>query len=54
MLIASFSIRLATESHSQPGNKILITEYDFAVNVVMIKSINIHKIFISHDLINKL
>ena len=30
--------------------KILISEYDFAVNVVM----TIHKTFISHNLVNKL
>ena len=30
--------------------KILISEYDFAVNVVM----TIYKTFISHDLVNKL
>ena len=32
----------------------LITEYDFAVNVVMVIDIAIHKIFIIHDLANKL
>ena len=41
---ATVSIRLATEPHSQQWNKILISEYDFAVNVV----IDIH------DLVNKL
>ena len=35
-------------------NQILISEYDFAVNVVMVINIAIHKAFISHDLVNKL
>ena len=46
-----FSIPLVTEPHSQRWNKILITEYDFAVNAVMTA---IHKIFTVHDLANKL
>ena len=50
MLIVTFSIRLATEPHSQRWNKILISEYDFAVNDVMTA---IHKTFIIHDLVNK-
>ena len=32
----------------------LINEYDFAVNVVMVIDIAIHEIFIIHDLVNKL
>ena len=32
----------------------LISEYDFAVNVVIVTDIAIHKIFIIHDLVNKL
>ena len=35
MRVDTFSIRLATEPHSQRRNKILIFENDFAVNVVM-------------------
>ena len=31
-----------------------ISEYDFAVNVVMVISIAIQKIFIIYDLVNKL
>ena len=54
MLIVSYSVRLPTEIHSQQWNKILITEYDLAVNVVMVTNIAIHKAFISHDLVNKL
>ena len=41
-----WSIRLATEPHSLRQNKILITEYDFAVNVVMVINITVHKEFI--------
>ena len=54
VLIVSYSIRLATEPHSQWWNKILITEYDFAVNVVTATNNAIHKAFIGHDLDNKL
>ena len=32
----------------------LISKYDFAVNVVMVIGIAIHKIFFIHDLDNKL
>ena len=35
-------------------NKILISEYNFAVNVVMDINIAIHKAFITHNLVNKL
>ena len=45
LLIATFSIRLATEPHSQQRNKILIAEYNFVVNVVMVISIAIHRSF---------
>ena len=54
MKIDSYSIRLATEPHSQWWNKILISEYDFAVNVVTATNNAIHKAFIGHDLDNKL
>ena len=50
-MIATFSIPLATEPHSQQWYKILISEYDFAVNAAMS---SIHKLFIIHDLVNKL
>ena len=50
-MIATFSICLATETHSQWWNKILISEYDFDVNVVVTA---IYKTFIIHDLVNKL
>ena len=46
MLMDPWSIRLATEPHSLRQNKILITEYDFAVNVVMVINITVHKEFI--------
>ena len=39
----TFSIHLAREPHSQRWNKMLISEYDFAVNVAMVISIAIHK-----------
>ena len=32
----------------------LVSEYDFAVNAVIVINIAIHKVFISHDLVNKL
>ena len=50
-MIATFSTRLATEPHSQRWNKILISEYDFAVNIVISA---VHKLFIIHDLVSKL
>ena len=34
--------------------KMLIIEYDFAVNVVMVIGVAIHNIFIINDLVNKL
>ena len=34
-------------------SKILISEHDFTVNVVMVINIAIHKAFISHDLLLK-
>ena len=54
VLRASSLIRLATELHNQEWIKILISEYVFAVNVVMVINIAIHKAFISHDLVDKL
>ena len=50
MLTAWFFSYLAIEPDSQRRNKILITEYDFAVNAVTA----IDKVFISHNLVNKL
>ena len=50
-MVATFSTRLAAEPHSQRWNKILISEYDFAVNIVISA---IHKLFIIHDLVSKL
>ena len=47
-MIATFTIHLATEPHSQRWNKILISEYDFVVNVIMAIGIAIH------DMVNKL
>ena len=44
--MTSFFNRLATEPHNQRLNKILISEYDFAVNVVIVINIDIYKIFI--------
>ena len=54
VLIDSFFIHSVTEPHSQRSNEILRSEYNFAVNVVMVINITIHKVFISHDLFNKL
>ena len=34
--------------------KMLIIEYDFAVNVVMVIGVAIHNIFIINDVVNKL
>ena len=34
--------------------KMLIIEYDFAVNVVMVTGVAIHNIFIINDVVNKL
>ena len=41
---------LAIDPHSQGRNKILIIEHDFAANAVAA----IDKLFISHNLVNKL
>ena len=47
-LVVGFTENLI-EPHSQRWNKVLISEYDFAVNVIKIISIGIH-----NDLVNKL